>query len=444
MQEINYFPIALSGELPDVTNDTQLNSLRRVLGFLKTYGLPEVIAQETLGRLAQITDQRGESIFSDQRETAPSVILAKNLAYIGALSDFKAANVPLLIEDYILSLRGERPIQGLPEFVWIVYRMEEPLLEDYTIPPGRVVTDSDNKKRYKAVYPLTIPAGAFGNEVSNETSEYVYQQLYRATSTGTGNRVAPRALKRMENSLPYVKEFWNPETSFGGRNPERFGDYRVRAFQMPEDTLLVSPDDYVNDTKIFLGPGSRAIVVGNDDYEDSGSINRVKISGIDPNGNVINDGNGGIALIEYLKTKDPNSEVKIFPPVFTDIEIDLDIVFESQARVEGVYGFGDPLLNGSSIDLTVRTIINELVRPSNWADWGEYENTFTNDKVTDAIKTALPSEVDSVRISRLSYIDEFRIPRVHEGYVPPVQLRSIIGLPRVTVRNIFWRKEFGS
>lgn len=431
-----YFPPTLDYRIPDIDGETNLRSIRRIISFLANQANTRGVADEIITSLSNARDEFGELIFTDMRKTSPHVILAEQLAHIGSMVNYMTANTPLLIEDYLLGIMGEPPVQGMPEFVLIVYRLVNPLDKDYTISKGRKVKNEEGNKLYTSVYPLTIPAGFYGDELT-ANEEYRFTQLYRSDNIGLIDRVAPGELVKADSSITYVKDIFNPESSFGGREPETYNDYRIRVFQEPRDGLAVTPSDHVELVKKFIGPETRAVIVASDSMASRDSINKVRISAILPNGEIMTPtGPTGLALKNYLADKDPNSIIEIVAPTFTDVHISLSVVMESKATYE----------SAEQILLALRGVLRDASNPLKWEDWGERENNLTVDKIIRYIKNSY-SDIDTVSVSRLSYANksgEFSFSANEKEAVAPsmtVMLDSIVGLPNIILDSVVVKSE---
>jgi hypothetical protein len=420
-----YLPPSLDYRIPNIADDDDLRNIRRIIYFLNNQANTRTVADEIIGRLSLVKDENNEYIFTDMRESAPHVVLAKQLAHIGSMVNFMAANVPLLIEDYIISLMGEDVIQGLPEFVWVIYRLSGPLDFDFTIPAGRKLK-TESGKLYSTVYDLIIPKLSIGNE-TDESNNYLYMQLCRSEVTGSAQRVAPRELNMVEGSIAYVDEVYNPDSSFGGRDAERYPDYRIRVFQAPVDNLMITPADYIREIRRFLGPRARAIVIGNDRMSDRTLLNKVRVSVVDPGGTPLIPGTpAALRLLTFLEDKDPNADTVIVAPVITEVRVRLSVTLESLSKDE----FED-------VKTSIKTAVRYYSNPINWEDWGEQENNLTADKIISYIRKEITG-LDHLSVSQMivgngTYTQSF----------PVVRLEPVIGIPNIIIDDItIDREEF--
>ncbi len=420
-----FLPPTLDYRVPDIVDEDDLRNIRRIIFFLNNQANTRTIADEVIGRLSLVKDENNEYIFTDMRESAPHIVLAKQLAHIGSMVNFMSANVPLLLEDYIISLMGEDVIQGLPEFAWIVYRLSDIRQTDYTISSGKIIVSASGK-RYKTVYDLTIPALQIGNEYDTDLA-YLYQQLCRSEKVGSSERVAPRELNSVDGSIAYVEEIFNPDSSFGGRDSEVYSDYRVRVFQAPVDNLLVTPDDYVRKISNFMGPRTRAIVISNDRLSDRSLLNKVRVSVIDPSGKPVYPNTPTAArLHQYLEDQDPNSDLIIVAPVIKDVRVSLSVTLEAFSR--------------SEFDLLKIAIINVLSyysNPINWEDWGERENNITTDKIISYIRKGVEG-IDHLSVTQM-VVDDVVYNKDRE--FPTIKLEPIVGIPNIIVDVIAINRE---
>lgn len=414
--------------LPTLAGDDAAK-LRAVLRLLSRYGLVDEMAQDALARLASIRDDNGLTVFSDPSPTAPENVLAKQLAHITALGVFYASNIPLLLEDYLLALSGEQPAEGAPEYVWVVHRLTAPRNADYTIPVGREMR-SEQGQAYVAVTAVKIPAGKWGDEVGVD-GRLLYEQLYRARVSGIAQRVAPFTLTVPTSSIAYVDHSTNRRSSFAGRDPESFEEFRVRAFQTPLDKLLVTPEDFVRATTDFLGPRARAVVVGRVGEGGLKMPNTIQIAALDPNGDVVSPDNGGLALVDNLNSRTVDAEIILTVPVFTEINLTLSVILESGS-----------LLDDAQVKAVIEDQISLLTSPLRWADWGEEENQFSAVRLAGQLTDNLPG-VDRIKITALGYVSPTGgLRSVSVG--DDVALAPVIGLPRITLGGIAVMRERSS
>lgn len=418
-----FLPPTLDYRVPDIVDDDDLRNIRRVIFFLNNQANTRTIADEIIGRLSLVRDENNEYIFTDMRESAPHVIMAKQLAHIGSMVNFMTANVPLLLEDYIISLMGEDVIQGLPEFAWVIYKLSAPREKDYTIPAGKMLVSASGK-RYKTVYDLTIPRLQLGDEY-DEDMQYLYQQLCRSEKVGSSERVAPRELNSVDGSIAYVQELFNPDSSFGGRDAETYSDYRIRVFQAPVDNLVITPDDYVREIRKFMGPRTRAIVIGSDRLDDRSLLNKVRVSVIDPGGKpVMPDTPSAARLLQFLEDKDPNAETVVVGPVIEEVRVSFNVVLESFSRDEY-----------EAVQLAIVNILEYYSNPINWEDWGERDNNISADKIISYIRRGVEG-IDHLSVTQMSvrgvtYTKDF----------PVIKLESIVGIPDIIVDTITVTRE---
>lgn len=412
----SYFPPNLSsGVIPDIGTEEDLKKYRKIAFFLSNEGSTRDVADFVLGNLASVRDENADLVFTDMRKTSPHVLMTEHIAHIGSLVNFMTSNIPILIEDYIINMRGQPVITGLPEFVWVSVRLSEPLTFDYTIAAGRKIKNKSGDKQYTSVYSMTIPAGNIGLE-SGPDGKYLYSQLYRSDKVGTSQSVAPRELTEVDGAIAYVEEVINWESSFGGRDPERYANYRIRSFQEPEDALLITPDNYITAVENFIGPSTRSIVVSSFGY--SKDTNVVELSIILPNGEIVKENTPIVrALSRFLEDRDPNATVKIVEPVVTEIIVDFDISGEA---------IGD--YDEQSMKDSVNRAVGQFSNPLNWEDWGERDNNFNLEKLTNYVKSKIGG-IDSIRVSRVSVGG---IEKTEPAASFTVSLRAYIGLPKVT------------
>lgn len=412
-------PPSLNSVIPDITNDNDLVRTRRILQYLNSNGAQRSISNETLTQVSRIRDESGELIFTDLRDTSPIAVMAQQLAHIGALSMFYTSNLPLLIEDYLITISGELPSEPLPEFVWVVYTLSESQAFDFTILKDRKIAN-DKGETYTSMYSLTIPKGELGTE-KDTNDRHKYMQLFRADDVGSSFKLTKNAKLRAESTIPYVKSLDNPLPSFGGRDPERFMDYRIRVFQTPRDQIIVTPNDYVNRVIDYFGPNTRAVVVGPSSLSDRGEINVVKLSAIKPDGSIVTNTESGLGLVDYLKEQDPNMIPRIVDPVFTKIRIKISVSLEANTDT-AAFEIEEKILQ------SIATYSNPLF----WPDWGEKDNTFTVDKLSTWIENYIP-EIDYMKITIVSATKPGG-----KTYLPPlvvgvVSLEPTIGLPIIEI-----------
>lgn len=413
----------LIAALPSIAGD-DLSKMRTILRFLGGLGFSELVAQEGVARLASARDENGTPIFSDHTPGSPHVVLAEQLAHAGALSQFYASNIPLLIEDYLLSMSGELPLDGLPEYVWLVYRLTSPRPADYTITRGKQF-EADGGQLYEAVYDLTIPNMQWGDEV-NADGTFLYQQLYRAATPGLAGRIPSGTLKTPRTSIPYVERAFNPQASFGGRDPEGYDEFRVRAFQSPRDNLLITPGDYVQAVRRFLGPGARVIVIGEGREGEARKVNEVRIAAIAPNGEIVDPAGAGVALRAYLQERDPNSDVVIKAPLRTAFALSMTVVLEANATADE-----------ESIKPLVKAELRRLLSPLVWRDWGEKENQFDVNRLLGEVVFSI-RDIDRIILTRLDVretYDRRGSNMRYTGPFPAIELEPTVGLPSIDLES---------
>ncbi|NDC40619.1 MAG: hypothetical protein EBZ77_03570 [Chitinophagia bacterium] len=183
--------------------------------------------------------------------SSPARALIEGQAFAGAELLYYLNQLPEAMALAYLQIAGIQQILGTSAIATLTFTLTAPLTTAYTIPIGYEVSTSGNLK-FTTDTNLIISAGNISGTVTAT-----------AAAIGSTYNVGAYTITRLSQALAYLASVTNTEPASGGTDGETVDQTKSRAFAAIRRRGLISADDYEEETRSLLGPGSIAKAIGN-------------------------------------------------------------------------------------------------------------------------------------------------------------------------------------
>lgn len=183
--------------------------------------------------------------------SSPARALIEGQAFAGAELLYYLNQLPEAMALAYLQIAGIQQILGTSATVTLTFTLTAPLTTAYTVPIGYEVS-TPGGLRFTTNTNLVISAGNISGTVAAT-----------AAAIGSTYNVGSYTITRLSQPLAFLAAVTNAEAATGGTDGETLDQTKSRAFAAIRRRGLVSADDYEEETRSILGPGSIAKAIGN-------------------------------------------------------------------------------------------------------------------------------------------------------------------------------------
>ena len=208
----------------------------------------EELVEYAVDRVFQASGGR----INDFSASSPTRAVIEGQAFAGAEVLYYASLLPEGFAIAFLKIAGIQQRLGTYAQATLLFRLSAPLGSPYTIPQGYTVKGQNGLVAFATDAVLTIPAGNSSGSVTAT-----------ATTPGVVGNVGAFSLTTLTQPLAYLAGVENQEAAQGGTEAETLAEVKERAFAAIRRRGLVSLDDYDQEAKAILGPGSFAQAIAN-------------------------------------------------------------------------------------------------------------------------------------------------------------------------------------
>lgn len=343
---------------------------------------------------------------TDHSPASPHVVIGAGAAWGTSLLLYYVERIPEMVEEYLVrDVMHAQPRDASSAMASLQLTFSTPApLGGRTLPAGTRFTGGGTT--WTLLDPFTFPAGAFGNEQHLEGGRLVYDYLVPVVADVPGRRhnTSAGTITGVGQTVEGLVAVTNPQSAFGGKDPEEYEDLRSRVFglRFNEETLVV-PEDYEDAIRKYLGGETRVYTVL---PPPTPGFAHFSVLYADGNPLISHDD-----LRAHLDRRSPHAPTRFVPPAVVDVEVEAALTYDPSMISEGA------LLEEAG------DAVRHLLDPRHWPLWGSAGNVL--------YRSALIGVLQSQR----GVLDaELLLPARNVPLGQPNAVPRLLGAPRFTLR----------